>query len=612
MVHHGMKTSILLAIVCLRAHGAGVLSPDGKVAIEFGVNGDRPWYSVTHHGQPVLLESGLGLTLKGTGPLAAGMVVKAVKESAHSGSWKPVYGERGVIPEKYREAAVDLEERAVPHRRLRITFRAYDEGAALRYTIPEPDVITSEQTEFHIPGGVRAWETHGAQRQYENVWAKDIQPDCERPLTLEYPDGRYAALVEAGTWNYARMLFSPVPGKPGMIVSALSGGASVVGTAPFSTPWRAVIVGDRAGDLLERNYLLLNLNEPSRLADVSWIKPGKVIREVTLSTRGGKECVDFAARRNLQYIEYDAGWYGLESGDASDARRVSIDPGRLSRDPAYQGLDLPEVIRYAGAKNIGVLLYVNRRALEKQLDAIVPLYAGWGVKGIKFGFVNVGSQYWTKWLYDAVELAGRHKLMVDIHDEHRPTGLSRTLPNLLTQEGIAGNETMPPPEHNTVLPFTRFVAGAADYTICYFNDRIKTTRAHQLALAVAFYSPFQFMYWYDRPSDYGGEPEVEFFDRVPTVWDETRVVDGRIGSFATVARRSGADWFVGTINNGIPRRVKIPLSFLPPDRAFTAHIYENGKGPKDVAMSTRQVNAAAVIDTTLREGGGQAMWLEAR
>jgi alpha-glucosidase len=620
------------------ADPVSVLSPDGQVEIRLTAGSGRMSYAVAYRGAPVLLESGLGLTLEGSGSFGAGMTVLGVRRSSRQGFWKPVYGERSLIPENYREAVVELQESAAPGRKLRIALRAYNEGAAWRYEIPAQEglanfVVLSEQTEFHLPAATRAWQTHTAQRPYENVWVKDVLPQCERPLVIEYPDGRFAALFEAGLRNYARMLFSPVAGKPGVLVSDLSGGPSaafapdfgeaaplrvenaskpyVWGSAPFVTPWRGVLVGDRAGDLIERNYLLLNLNEPPRLGDTSWIKPGKVIREVTLSTKGGKECVDFAKRRNLQYIEFDAGWYGHEYDDAADARSVRVDPLRLRREPEYQGLDLPEVIRYAKQNGVGVLLYVNRRALERQLSSILPLYEKWGVAGVKFGFVNVGSQFWTKWLYDAVELAGKHRLMVDIHDEHRPTGLSRTYPHLMTQEGIAGNETMPSADHNTVLPFTRFLAGAADYTICYYNDRIKTTRAHQLALAVVYYSPLQFVYWYDRPSAYQGEPEIEFFDRVPTVWDDTKLITGEIGRYASVARRSGEHWFVGTINNSVPRRLKIALNFLPSGRAFTAHIYENGRGgPRDVQIRKLSVTSSSVIDATLPPAGGQAIWLE--
>jgi len=619
-----------------------VQSPDGQVRIHFelsdsGTTKSAATYSISYRGRPVLLDSHLGLTFESSGMWGTGLRILGVKVDRHRGKWNPIYGERDQIPDNYDEARINLEEKTPALRRISIILRAYNEGAAFRYSIPRQNgisdfVLISEQSEFSLPPGTRAWETHGAQRPYENVWAKDIQPQCERPLVIEYPDGTVAALAEAGTRNYGRMLFSPVPSQPWKLVSELSSGPAVLagtdplaaagvprdraprnsvwGSAPFSSPWRVMIVGDRPGDLIERNYLLLNLNDPPSIKDTSWIRPGKIIREVTLSTQGARECVDFAKQRNLQYIEFDAGWYGREYDDASDATGVNVDPLRLQRDPAYQGLDLPGVIRYAADNNIGIFLYVNRRALEKQLTTILPLYEKWGIKGVKFGFVNVGSQYWTRWLYDAVELAAKHKLMVDIHDEHRPTGLSRTLPNLLTQEGIHGNEEMPSPDHNTVLPFTRFIAGAADYTICYYNERIKTTRAHQLALAVVYYSPLQFMYWYDRPAAYQGEPEVEFFDRVPTVWNQTRVMDGQIGRFVTVARQSGNDWFVGTINNSVPRSIRIPLSFLPAGRRYSAHVYENGRASKEVKISTRPADSSTTIEAVLPAGGGQAIWFE--
>ena len=193
----------------------------------------------------------------------------------------------------------------------------------------------------------------------------EIKPDCERPLTLKFANGMYGAIVEAGTRNYARMFLSPAPGRPGTLVSSLSGKELTKVSAGTSTPWRAIIVRERAGDLLERNYLLLNLNEPSRVEDTSWIKPGKVLREVTLSTKGGREPVDFAKQRNLQYIEYDAGWYGPENDIKPDASGVNIDPARLSKQKEYQSLDIQEVVRYANENGIGVLLYVNRRALEQ-------------------------------------------------------------------------------------------------------------------------------------------------------------------------------------------------------------------------------------------------------
>jgi alpha-glucosidase len=366
--------------------------------------------------------------------------------------------------------------------------------------------------------------------------------------------------------------------------------------------------------LLEHNDIFLNLNEPCAIAETGWIRPGKVMREVTLSTAGGEACVDFCARHGIRYIEFDAGWYGYEYTTASDASRVDVDP---RRNPA-KDLDLQRIIAYGKKRNVGVILYVNHRALEQQIDEILPVYERWGVVGLKFGFMHVGSDRWTHWLHEAVKKAAQHHLMVDIHDEYRPTGFSRTYPNLLTQEGVYGNECMPDANHNATLPFTRFIAGAADYTICYYHQSaikkvagIKTTSAHQMALSVIFYSPLQFVFWYDRPSDYQGEPEVEFFDHLPTVWDTTRVLIGEIGRCAAIARRSGATWFVGAITNNDERTLTLPLNFLKPGTRYLAHIYADGG--EDILTRTHVkidrfiVDATTIMTSNLKPSGGLAL-----
>ena len=403
------------------------------------------------------------------------------------------------------------------------------------------------------------------------------------------------------------MLLSPSPFTRGALVSALSGPATL--TAPAVTPWRAFIVGDRPGHLVERNHLVLNLNPPCALADTSWIKPGKAIRETTLSTPGGKACIDFAAAHGFRYILYDAGWYGAEGDDASDARGVHLDPKRVGHIPNHPGLDLAAVISYGKARGIGVFLYVNRRALERQLAELLPLFESWGVAGVKFGFVNVGPQQWSTWVHEAVRQAGAHHLMVDIHDSYRPSGFTRTYPNLLTQEGVRGNEHMPSAAHNATLPFTRSPAGPADVTLCVYDPRIKTTRAHQLAFAVVAYSPLQLLYWYDKPSQFDGAPELAFFDHVPTVWDDTQVLNDEIGDCASIARRSGRDWFVGTITGATARDVSVPLAFLPPGKHFTAQIYENGDTPSASRVRTATVTSTTVLHAHLPAAGGQAVRL---
>ena len=420
-----------------------VESPDGRVVVTFDVGDEQGSlvYSVALDGRSVIVNSRLGLALKDADSLETGFEISKVSASSHDSTYSPVYAERKTIRDNYNQLIVDLKESNTPYRKLRLTLRSYNEGAALRYTVPKQNalksfVVSAEKTQFRFAADHAAYATYSAQGQYSKRPLSKLKKDCERPLTIQINDRLYAAVAEAGLVDYARMRLSPDKGQAHAVVSSLA--SQVNATTPLTTPWRVIVLGRTPGELLERNYLIMNLNEPCAIKDTSWIKPGKVIREVTLTTEGGMACVDFAAAHNLQYVEFDAGWYGHEYGDESDARTISVDPKR-SKGP----LDLHGVIEYAKQRDIGIILYVNRRALERQLDEVLPLYEKWGIKGVKYGFVQVGSQKWTTWLHGAVRKAAEHHLMVDIHDEYRPTGYSRTYPNLMTQEGIAGDETKP-------------------------------------------------------------------------------------------------------------------------------------------------------------------------
>jgi alpha-glucosidase len=360
------------------------------------------------------------------------------------------------------------------------------------------------------------------------------------------------------------------------------------------------MVAETPGELLENNDIVLNLNQPNQIQNTSWIKPGKVIRS-NLTTKDAKECIDFAAEHNLQYVHLDAGWYGSEVDVTSVATTVDVN----------RELDIQELVNYGAAKGIGILYYINQRALTDQLDEVFEQCRKWGVKGVKFGFVHIGSNRWSVWLHEAVKKAAEYQLMVDIHDEYRPTGFSRTYPNLMTQEGIRGNEEMPDATHNTILPFTRYLAGAGDYTICYYNNRIKTTHAHQLALSVVFYSPLQFLYWYDKPGAYNGEKEIVFFDKVKTVWDDTKVLNGEIGQYITVARRSDNEWFIGAITNNDARKLTIRFDFLPEGKKYTARIYsDDEKAKTKVKTETLTVSSKTVLNPELLPSGGLAVWLK--
>jgi alpha-glucosidase len=623
--------AVLFGLIGTASIQAGhiVKSPDGNVVVRFDVKDvgneqDCLLYAVTYRSQPVVVDSRLGLAIKGAASLETGFDVIDVSKGNNNNTYSPVYGERRVIRDHYNQLVVELKESHPRRRRLRLTFRAYDEGAAFCYTVPQQNalksfVISAEKTQFHFAGDHAAYAVYSAQGQYSKVSLSQIKNNCERPLTIQIDKGLFASVAEARLVDYARMRLSPDKGQQYTLVSSL--GSEVNATTPFTTPWRVLLLGRTPGDLLERNSLILNLNEPCAINDTSWIKPGKVIREVTLTTEGGKACVDFAAEHNLQYVEFDAGWYGHEYSDESDATTVSVDPKR-SKGP----LDLHRVIDYAKRRGIGIILYVNRRALERQLDDILPLYERWGIKGVKYGFVQVGSQRWTAWLHDAVRKAAEHHLMVDVHDEYRPTGYSRTYPNLMTQEGIAGDETKPSNSLTLTILFTRTLAGAADNTICYYDQRVdkNASHAYQLAKSVCFYSPWQFLYWYDRPPGsprrtggaggsrnvIGEEPELEFFDYVPTVWDDTKVVHGEIGEYAVLARRSGVNWFIGCMNGHDPHTFDVPLDFLDEDRLYIAHIYADDHTiptRTHVRISRYIVDSSSILNAEIPPRGGQAI-----
>ncbi len=537
-------------------------SPDGRVEVTFELiereealytGRGCPVWQVSYDDQSMLLPSALGIEIGGAAPFTTGLSLIRATRRRRRGSWRPACGERAEIRDDFNELTVRLCETVAPGRLIELVFRCYDAGAAVRYRIPrQPGLaalaVTNDRTTFRFPEGTDGYFEAHNEGEYVRQPITAFREISERPLTLVYPHGKQGCLFEADNADWPRMRLAP----DGVgLVAHLDGPAQA--RTPCLTPWRALLVADRPGDLPERSDLILNLSAPCALDDTSWIQPGKVIREVTLSTEGGRACVDFAVRHGFRYVLYDAGWYGYEYDDLADATQVAPDPERTRKIAGWAGLDLPAVIRYGRDRGIGVILYVNRRALERQGEALIPLYAQWGVAGIKFGFVNVGAQEWTCWLHRLIRLAAAHKLVVNVHDAYRPVGYSRAYPNLLTQEGVRGNEHMPDSGHNCTLPFVRYPVGAADYTPCYYTPRLRNTHAHQLALPLITYSPLMHLFWYDRPSMAQDDPELDFWDHLPTTWDETRCLRGEIGEFVVVARRSGNQWFVAGITGPASR-----------------------------------------------------------
>jgi alpha-glucosidase len=642
---------ILLLIAALPYAGAQVIlentrqhlvSPDGNYLFtfyqkQFPHERKQMYYTLSYKGKTVIEESELGVLIEnqlfesalaipndtskiwGENLLLSGMETKTVDEI-----WYPVYGEREKVRDHYNELVLKFQKGGVPETEnisstptagqgqaydkrqyyyMDLIVRAYDEGVAFRYSFPEATNglflhIVGEQTQFTLPEGTLAYYERWAQGPYELLPLKEWKDESERPLTMKLTNGLTVALLEAEMIDYARMKFRLA--KENTLQASLYSSVDVI--TPYATPWRVIMAAKKATELIANNDIILNLNPPNEIEDTSWINPGKVIRVGRLTQADAIKCVDFAAERGLQYIHIDAGWYGSEVLMSSDATSVAE-----NRD-----FDMPELISYAASKGIGVWVYVNQRALWQQLEELLPLYKEWGLRGIKFGFVQIGNQHWSTWLHDAIRKCADYELMVNIHDEYRPTGFSRTYPNLLTQEGIKGNEEFPDATHNVTLPFTRFLAGAGDYTICYYDKRIKTTHAHQLAMAAVYYSPLQFLYWYDQPSAYQGEPEIEFFDNVKTVWDDTHVLDGEIGEYVTIARRSREEWFVGSMTNNDARKINTSLDFLDAGKKYVANIYTD-----DDAMQTRTnvrvtrviVDSKSMLPFQLKPSGGCAIHL---
>ena len=623
--------AILFWAVAIVGYAAEALqSPDGKYNFVFEQKDGRLTYRLDYAAKQVieegelgvnidnhLVESAMGIPVDNSNVWTNGMEVASVDRRSEDNTWKPVYGEYAQIRDRYNEMTIHLlkggkhqgASNAYDKRQqylLDIIVRAYDEGVAIRYHFPEATNglfmhITDDLTSFRFAPGAEAYHYAWAQSHANKVKLLKSEAawkeEAERPLTLRLDNGLYAAIGEAALSDFVRGKLKLKADNE--LQMALFHPADII--TAYDMPWRFIMVGEKAIDLINNKQMVLNLNAPCQIQDTSWIKPGKAFRVCRLDMKTCMEGVDFCVDRGLQYIELDAGWYGPEMKMSSSALKVLE-----TRD-----IDMPKLCQYAKSKGIGVWVYVNQRALYQELDQLLPLYEKWGISGIKFGFVQIGSQEWTTWLHNAVKKCADHHIMVDIHDEYRPTGWSRTYPNLMTQEGIGGNEEMPDAEHNTILPFTRFLCGPADYTPCYFNGRVKNTKAHQLAMPVVYYSPITFLYWYDLPNVYKGEKELDFWKYCPTVWDESKALQGEIGEYIVQARRSGNDWFVGAMNGLQARDITLNTAdFLQKGKKYQVEIYND-----DPALNTRTkvstvvqtIKAGKILKLHLQPSGGAAL-----
>ena len=615
------KVFLFIALFPLLALAQQLSSPDGKYSVAI----DEMTYYVTYNHKVIVEKSRLGVDIDNrlfesalavprgeNNDWCSDLELKNVEHSSADTTWTPLYGENARIRDRYNQLTLHYEKGSNgqgvvsegydkrKYYAMDIIVRAYNEGIAFRYHFPETANslflhIKGEQTSFAFPEGTQAWYEEWAQGPYDKRPLKGEWFESERPLLLQLPGGTYVALLEAAMKDYTRGKFRLK--RDNELQVAMYDCADII--SPYDTPWRVIMAAERPVDLINNKEIILNLNAPCALTDTKFIKPGKAFRSGKLTKEGIFKSIDYCKQFGFDYVELDAGWYGPEGKVSSDARRVIE-----TRD-----FTMPEVCAYAKSKGIGVWVYVNQRALYRQLDELLPLYKQWGISGIKFGFVQIGNQQWSTWLHHAVAKCAEYGIMVDIHDEYRPTGLSRTYPNLLTQEGIRGNEEMPDADHNTLLPFTRYLCGPADYTLCYFNSRVKNTKGHQLAMAAVYYSPLQFYLWYDNPFVDQGEAELKFWKDCPTVFDESIALDGIPGEYIIQARRSGNEWFVGAMTNNEARTVIIPTDFLD-DGKYIVEIYNDDPTldtRTKVSSKTIKMKAGNPITLQLQPRGGAAL-----
>jgi alpha-glucosidase len=596
-------------------------------------------YSVRFHGKALLDDSPLGLKLEGAGAaLGAGSRLVNHEEKSADETYTIPVGKTSSVRDHYNAVRAEFEDGQ--GRKLTLEVRAYDDGVAFRYVVPEQAAIKDanverELTEFHFSKDAITYPliVDGYQSSYEDEY------QARQVSGLHHVPGvGWAAFTEANIENYAGMYVrkARAPFAVGTDLSPrLDKSSLAVETdLPVTTPWRVLMVGDEPGRLVESN-IILNLNPPTKIADMSWIKAGKsawdwwsgeaapsVSFKTGMNTATMKHYIDFASASGFSYMLIDAGWALADRKGPNDYGAVA-DITKVTPE-----VDMPELLRYAKEKNVRIWLWSHWSSVDKYMDEAFPLFEKWGVAGVKIDFMQRDDQEMVRWYRHVCDLAAQHHLMIDFHGAFKPDGLRRTWPNLVTREGVMGKEYLKwsarvTPVHNTTLPFTRMLAGPLDYTPGAFGNVTRAqfiprdkepmapnTRAHELALYVVLESPLMMVS--DYPEHYAGQRDFEFIKQVPLTWDEIRVLNGRPMENITVARRSGEDWYVGSITNWDARTVEVPLSFLGEGK-YMAEIYADapdaGMDATHTSFTKQPVDRSTVLDVKMAPGGGNAIWI---
>jgi alpha-glucosidase len=629
-----------------------VSSPDHRITMRFAVKPDKDvagpdgqlTYSIEFKGKQVFEESALKLELANQPPLGSAIHIAGTTPGSGVDDYTLVAGKTSAVHDAYNSLTVHAAEGASPGRNFDVEARLYNSGLAFRYHVPEQAALsrfqlTQEDTEFRPVMDADAWALRlpNYQSAYESEYVPAALSALSNqggvashilngaPMLMHMPGVAWAAVGEADLeGNAAMYLENPTGSWTGhFIVTKISPpvdgqGPAVDASLPHDSAWRVILLGEKPGDLIESN-LFTDLNPPNRVADPSWIHPGKASwnwwdgdlgpdGKSAYTTANMEYYVDFAAASGFPYMMLDAGWSGM---DITKMRG---------------NVDVPELVRYAAKKNVKVWIWLYSKSVAAQMQQAFPLYEKWGVAGVKIDFVLRNDQEGIRWYYAVAKLAAEHHLMVDFHGATQPWGIQRTWPNVLDYEAVLGLEQNKAgrrdgPVNRTTFPFTRMLSGPMDYTPGGFNNvtreafvardnspMVMGTRAQQLALYVVYEAPLAMVS--DAPSAYANQPAFQFIRDVPTAWDATRALDGEPGEFATIARRQGKEWYLGSITNWTARDVRVPLDFLGAGK-YTAEIYEDAadaaENPKHVAIRHQTVRKTDTLTLHLASGGGCAI-----
>jgi alpha-glucosidase len=638
-----------------------VNSPDGKLTLVVSDDAGLR-YRVELGGKPLLVDSVLGLAFADGTILGPAAKITSTKKAGRKAAWDNPLGQRRVVPDRFRELRLELHEPAAPPapaRTFALVARAYDEGVAFRYDLPEASglgefTLQRELTEFRFPADHRAWagdESECAENTYRERKLSAIprqgrgnQPfRSVLPLLVETP-AAYVAVAESDLLDWAG-LFLAGTGESAVhaeLAPRQDKRGAVVGRVPMLSPWRVLMVGRGAGDLVT-NDLVATLATPSRVADTSWIEPGVSAwdawwtginpsqpKHTGLHARGDnrshREYIDFASEMGWPYQLVDWYWYQ----NMTDHRKNLFSrPNNPSGDftQSTPDIDLPGLVDYARSKNVRLFVWGHSLDLQTAgVEKTLAHFAALGAAGVKIDFINSESQEAVQWCVRVLAAAARHRLMVNFHGAYKPTGLARTYPNFVTQEGVLGNEynklggNKNDTRHSLILPFTRGLLGPMDYTPGAFINRTPSTfkvahpaqaigtRARQLAMTVVYRSPLLVLC--DSPANYRGQPGVEFFRGLPTVWDESVVLSAEIDKHLVIARRSGERWYLAAMNGAAALTLEVPLDFLGSKRRelYLREFADGDKpaAPETVVETTRELGTLRTLSLRLQPDGGYA------